>query len=132
MSKEEILNKMKLLQAEYSKLNEEYKKLKLEEEQRTYMSRQMATLEQFRKKYNFYAHLSGKTEQVDWQKVETSLKEGSMEDGPSLGWDETGMPGFGGSTGSNQWFYPLVEIEDDARKYVERELKRQELSSRRK
>lgn len=139
MTKEDILNQMKFHQAEYSKLNEEYKKLKQVDEAANYVTKQLARLEEFKVRYKFYANTSkGEPEVIDWEKVETQIKAGDDRNGPALGWDETGMPGFGGGYGggsghsSGGWFSPMVEEEGDIKKYLEREEKRREIAARRR
>jgi hypothetical protein len=133
MTKEEILAQMKVHQSEYSKLNEEYKRLKTLEEKEFSDKRQLARLEEFRTKYKFYAHMTAAPEPINWDNVAEAIQDSLKTGGNSaLGWDETGMPVVSMQVGYNVGMYALVETEDDAKKYVERELKRQEIAARKK
>ena len=133
MTKEEILTQMKVHQAEYSKLNEEYKVLKAADEKETHFKKQQGRLELFKSKYNFFAHEDGKVEPINWETVATNLAgTTSMEEGYILGWDETGMPGMGHAAYNGGTFLAMVEEEGDVRKYLEREAKRKEVVARRK
>jgi hypothetical protein len=144
-SKQDIIDKMKIHQVEYSRLNEELKKIKEDEKNISFFKSQAERLIEFKVRYNFFVLFKNdrntagtpfstkEVEPIDWAKVETCLSSTlSLQEGYALGWDETGMPGLGYHTYSETSFQPMVETEDDAKKYLERELKRIEIAARKK
>lgn len=133
MTKEEIMKQMRFHQAEYSKLNEEYKTLKAQEDQEHFVSKQLARLEEFSAKYKFFLGDEGAPVAIDWEDVSKSIKSTvSMEEGYALGWDETGVACLIKSTYNNVVLTGLFEEESDIRKYLEREAKRKEVAARKK
>jgi hypothetical protein len=133
MTKEEILAQMKLHQAEYSKLNEQFKLLKAADEREGYVKKMNERVTAFKARYPFYANMDGTVETINWEQIEVWIS-GGLKDGNGygIGWDDTGMPGLGYADYSGGSFRPMVETEEDCKKYVERELKRQEIASRKK
>lgn len=127
-TKEEIIKQMKFHQDQYALLKSQMNEIQRNENRELHKKRQLARLEEFKIKYKFYV-TSGDPILIDWEEVEKLLNVSFTQDvGYALGWDDSGMPGLGSANG----FSPMVEEEQDARKYIEREAKRKEIASRRK
>lgn len=121
MTKQELLDQMRVHQAAYSKLAAEVKEINLKEEQETYEKRQLERLEQYRVKYKFYAKDDGSLKEIDWEEVEKLIRTSfDQRLGHALGFDKYGMEGLGYDYGNGGTFIPMVEDEVEARRYNER------------
>lgn len=135
-TKTEILSEMRELQQLYSKAAAVLKQMTYEEELKETIARQMDRLAAYKAKYNFYVQNDGTAKPIDWDEVEklikTSLDNPNLPTGYALGFDQTGMEGLGYDYGNGGTFSPMVEEENDVRKYLEREKLRQEFLAKAK
>lgn len=136
-TKSELLSEMRELQQEYSKRAAILKEMTFNDEKADYEKRQLERLEQYKAKYKFYANSKGEAKPIDWEEVEKLIRSsfetyGQRGSGYYLGFDQTGVEGLGCDYGTGGTFSPMVEEESDARKYAEREARRQEFIERSK
>lgn len=135
-TKAEILSEMRELQQQYSAKATLLKQMQFDEEMKERETRQLERLETYRAKYKYYVQPDGSTKEIDWEEVEKLIKVTVAQDpakgGFALGFDQTGMEGLGHESGNSSAFTPMVEEESDARKYVEREERRQKFVARQK
>lgn len=132
LSKTELLTKMRTLQAEYSKYASFLKIITNEEDMRDREHRQLARLEEYRNKYKFYVQDDGSAKLIDWEDVEKLVRQSiPTGEGYMLGYEQSGMEGLGyfHQSGFTK-FTPMVETEEDVRKYVERETRKKEFEAR--
>ena len=127
LSKTELLSKMREHQQQYAAYAAELKKLTAEEEHKLMQERQLSRLEEYKNKYTLYVQEDGSTKTIDWEEVEKLITSSFESDaGYALGFDQTGTEGLGRNYGNLSSFTPMVEDEVEARRYVEREKRRQE------
>jgi hypothetical protein len=134
MSKQtELLSKMKELQQEYAKHAAELKALKEEDEQKQFQERQLSRLEAYKAKYKYFVSGDGSVKEINFEEVEKLIRSSfGQKSGYALGFDSSGMEGLGYDSGATSghgdagYFTPMVEDETEAKRYVEREARRQE------
>lgn len=133
MTKSELISKMREHQQEYAKYAAELKALSAAEEQKAYQDRQLARLEEYKAKYNFFVEEDGSVKQIDWAEIETLIKTSfDKVTGYALGFDQTGMEGLAYNTGNGGTFSPMVEDEVEAKRFTAREKRRKEFASKAK
>jgi hypothetical protein len=121
MTKQELLDQMRIHQTAYSQLASEVREINSQEEQETYEKRQLERFEQYKAKYKFYVKEDGSVKDIDWEEVEKLIKTSTRTLRPyALGFSQYGMEGLGHDYGTGGSFSPMVEDETDARRYIER------------